>query len=654
MISLACGAAVYDCLLPRPFVRSAEWCTSNLVMSDESKIRGRFRLDLFPHAVEPFAAFDDPDIEVITLQWAAQTSKTTWAQACVAKTAAINPHPMVWAEPDENSCRRVLNRTWKLFELSPALAPICPPKSRQSSERMDLQTCLIRGAWAGSSTKAADFAAFIVVINEASKIKGRSTDTEADFRLLLRDRATGYVGFKILQMSTPQVKGICYIEQQRLEGDNRRRLVPCPHCGHFQTLRTGDGKTPGGLRFDKHGGKLHAATARETAWYQCEACLKRIEEHHRREMCQAGLWVPEGCEVSRGKIVGTPARRGRHASFGPLSTLHSLLPGVTFGVCAEEWVKALTAQEGKREAIRHYVNSWEGETWDPQPTSVQASDVEERMGCDDEVRRCPAWARFVTLASDVGWIGDQLLYYWGACCWGPHGRGQLVDLGLAVGSEAMLQVIQTRLYPHADGGQPLRPINAGIDSGSASQIIYEFCNPLPGVTPLKGSNPNEQSPFVRGGFPEMFRHGFQNAGLTDKHVQQKRKAAAFDLIHVNTERSQQWLEERLRGMVKRDAPNWFSIPRAAFLPAGFDLPGLDLAKQLLGDFQDDRGTWRKRYDDQDYRDMLRYNVVMAYVATANGQLWDKLGPRDASPAPRRPAQAETARERRGFVRRPTR
>jgi phage terminase large subunit GpA-like protein len=652
MISNACAAAVYDCLLPRPFVASSEWCAQHLTMTSESKIRGRFRLDLFPHVIEPFEAFDDPEIDVITLQWAAQTAKTTWAQACVAKTAKINPHPMVWAEPDEHSCRRVLKRTWKLFELSPALSPLCPPPTRQSSERIELQTCVIRGAWAGSSTKAADIAAFVVVINEASKIRGRSTDTEADFRLLLRDRATGYVGFKILQMSTPQLKGVCYIEQQRLEGDNRRRMLPCPHCGGYQTLRTGDGKAAGGIRFEKKDGKLDAATARETAWYECEHCRGRIEEHHRREMCQAGLWVPEGCDVSNAKIVGTPARRGRHASFGPLSTLHSLLPGVTIGVCAEEWVKAQTAKERKREAIRHYINSWEGQTWDPAPVEVQPSDVEERMACDDPLRFCPEWARFVTLASDVGWVGDQLLFYWGACCWGLHGRGQLIDLGLAIGREQMLDVIQKAIYPHADGGLPLRPVNAGIDSGAASQLIYEFCNPLPGVTPLKGSSQNDQQPFVRAGFPEMFRFGFQEAGLTQKHIQQKRKISAFDLIHVNTERSQQWLEERLRGMVKRDAANWFSIPRAAFLGG---VAGLDLAKHLIGDYQDDRGNWQKRYDEQEYRDTVRYNLVMAYVATANGQLWDKLGARDA--APRRSTSAvasEDGARRSGFVRRPSR
>ena len=153
----------------------------------------------------------------------------------------------------------------------------------------------------------------------------------------------------------------------------------------------------------------------------------------------------------------------------------------------------------------------------------------------------------------------------------------------------------------------------------------------------------------------MFRFGFQNAGLSEKHVQQKRKAAAFDLIHVNTERSQQWLEERLRGMVKRDDRNWFSIPRAMFLPGGTDVPGLDLVKQLLGDFQDERGTWQKRYDEQDFRDMLRYLLVMAYVATANGQAWEKLAPRVAETAPRAsPQRSDDGRSRKGFIRRPSR
>lgn len=626
MIALACAPQVYDCILPRPHVGTAEWCRSNLVMTAESKIKGRFRLDLFPHMVEPFAAFDDPEIDIITLQWAAQTAKTTFAQGCVAKTAKCNPHPMVWAEPDENSCRRVLTRTWKLFELSPALEPLCPPKSRQSSEQMRLRTCLIRGAWAGSSTKAADFAAFIVVINEASKIKGRSTDTEADFRLLLRDRATGYVGFKILQMSTPQVKGQCYIEQQRLEGDNRRRMVPCPHCNHFQTLRTGNGKEPGGLRFEKRGGKLDPYRARETAYYQCERCKKRIDEHHRREMCQAGLWVPDGCRVTKaGKIAGEPRRAGRHASFGPLSTLHSLLPGVSFGVCAEEFVSALTATEGRREAIRHYVNSWEGETWDPAPVAVRPSDVVTRLGCADPLRVCPEWSRFITVGVDVGRVGEELLFYWVAVAWGLHARAQLVDYGLAYTRDELGRLYSAMQYPHADRGPQLRPVRWGIDSGNFTETIYDLCRPLPGVDPIKGSSRNEMEPFAHADFPEMYRMGQQRAGLTPEQVRLKERAGAADLIIPNTQRSQEWLVDRLQGLVTRDHPNALTIPMDAF---GQVVSGVDLSEQLLGDFQDERGRWKKRHDSQDYRDALRYAMVMAWVHTANGNLWAQLGPRE--------------------------
>lgn len=639
-VSARLSPSVYDILTPRPFVPTADWACRNLIMPPDSNIQGPFRLDLFPYMRDWFEAFDDPMIRQITIQAASRTGKTSFTQACLAKTAVEDPHPMAFADADQFSTERVIDRTWRLFEGCREMRELIPPKAKQSSHRMDLTTCVIHGAWAGSTSTAADYAAYVAALNETDKMKQKSTDTEAHFCELMGERVKGWgLGSKLIVISTPTLKDASYIERQRLMGDNRRRLVPCPHCGHFQALIRGDGTTRGGVKFEKLNGKIDPQKAEETAFYQCENCLGRIEESQRPAMLRAGLWVPEGCQVSDGKVIGQPVRRGRHASFGPLGSLHSMLPDVTFGTYAAKFATALSAREGRTEAIRNFTNSWDAETWDPRPAKVDPPQLIERMGIDEPLRVCPIWSRILTVGVDVGQVGDQMIFYWLVSAWGLHLRGQLVDYGIHFAERDSLTEFRTFLlslsYPHADAGDPLVPIRIGVDSGSFTNTIYEFCEGVPNCFPVKGSKPKEDDPWTNVDVPEMFSPGLQRLDKSAGELRAQRITGQWDLIVPNTTRSQNWIEDRIQGVVKPDADNWYSIPTMAL--AGQAVSGVDLPRHLLGDFRDVKGRWRKAYKDQDFRDALRYSMVMAWHYRPKPSDWSIEIPRVKLPprVPRR-------------------
>jgi len=641
MISYQLHPAVLRSLLPRESISTVDWIRDNFRLSNDSKIVGRARLDLFPHVIEPLSLFDDDSISIITLQFAAQTAKTVFAQMCLAKHVTVDGRPSAWADADENSTRRVIGRTWRTFAVCDAMADIMPPPWARAEHRMEFRTTIVHGAWPRSASSAADYGAALVILNETDKMAPASTSKEADFRYLMRDRCKGYNRFKILQISTPSIKGASFIESERLAGDNRRRLVPCPRCDHFQTLRTGDGKEAGGLRFEKlASGRLSAEKAFDTAHYQCEKCSGRIEEHDRKSMCNAGLWVKEGCEVrGSGKIVGEPVRPGRHASFGPLSTLHSLLPGVSFASVAQTFVEAQTAKENRSERIRNYINSWEGETFDVSPVQVSHDDVVDRMATDEPLRLCPPWARFLTLAADVGRVGEELIFYWWVSAWGLHGRGQLVDLGVVWSETELRKLVTNRFYPHADGGPDLRVSRFGIDSGSYTNQIYKLVASLgqrPDFWPMKGSSVDARKDFSADSFMEMYRGGIQRVDLHPRLVQAKLRAKQYDLLIPNTDRSQSWVEDRLTGLVKREDPEWYSIPREAFEGA---VPDVDLVHHLTGDIKEG-ASWVKRWEGQDFRDAFRYSMVLAWHYTTNGTKWAQLSDRITTPVERRPQQQE--------------
>lgn len=632
MISHVLRREVYDCILPRETVSTADWCERFLVMPPDSKIQGAYRLDLFPHFREPMDAFDDPDVTRITVQTASQIGKTVFAQACLVKTVATNPHPMAFADADERSCRRVMKRTWKFLNQATPTANLCPPQRLQATDRIELPTCVVHGAWAGSSSSAADYGAFVVVLNEADKMRHRSTDLEADFRFLMCERTKGYVGAKIIEISTPSLQGESYIETQRLAGDNRRRMVPCPHCKKFQELFTGDGQQPGGLRFDKRSdGSLDAKLARNTAYYECKHCRKKIVEQHRFAMCNAGVWVPEGCKVGRsGKITGKPTNPGSHASFGPLSTLHSLLPGVTLGVIAENYVKAITARENRREAIRNYVNSWDGKTFNPQPKPTTTVDIIHRIAIEHPLRVVPKWGKFVTFAADVGRddARQELTFVWGAAAWGDGSRGQLIDFGQCFSRQEFRELVASLSWPHEDGGPPAIIAVGGVDcgDGNSSNAVYDLCDTLPTFWPVKGGSRNDPDGFETSASNrlEMYHGGFK-AEENARAMQAKRRLHDFDILIVNTERTQNWIEDRLGGLVKPDEPEWFSIPVDAM--RGQIVPGIDLAKHLQGDYRDSKGRWKKRWRKQEMRDVIRYLRVLAEKHTDNGTEWNNLPPR---------------------------
>lgn len=95
-------------------------------------------------------------------------------------------------------------------------------------------------------------------------------------------------------------------------GDMRRWYVQCPECGEY-FMPPPDER---GLSFD-HDRDLFGATLTEITVpvrYLCTANGCLIDLHHKRNMNRSGLWVPEGCAIENGRIVGE-GLKSRIASF---------------------------------------------------------------------------------------------------------------------------------------------------------------------------------------------------------------------------------------------------------------------------------------------------------------------------------------------------
>lgn len=625
---------VIDVLKERPFEPTAQWSADHIRLPPGSEIKGAFRLDLFPHIIEPFECFDDPYYQRITLQWGSRIGKTAWAIACLVKTEATKPCPAAWGDADEKSVKRVLGRVWATMESVHSLVAKMPPKNLRGETRVNLVDSTIHGAWSGSPATAADYGARIVVKNEASKMSKRKSD-EAPFAELLDERAKGFRNSKVLQMSTPTITGKCYIEDQRLRGDNRRRLVPCPHCNCFQELIEGEpvytrggkfvGLKNGGLRWDRSkNGHSTPATAFETAWYECCACKKKILEEHRYAMLNSGIWVPEGCNVNlRGKITGKPVRPGDHASFGPLSTLHSLNPKVTLGLVAKESLESrqkstdIGDPKAKR---RNFINSWMGLTWSDAPPQSAPNELAARLCVTGQsLHVCPEWVRFLTRGCDVQAPDNRCEFWWEVWGWGLAGRGCLIDYGFSAWSHLKTE-IETRYYEHADGGPKLRAPITLIDSGDGlhANEIYAHCRELRGVFPSKGSSTSK--------FATMFRlSGLETSATPNQKLQAK--LGGLWLFEVNHEKTNWWVQNSITGMTSPEDPNGISFPEDIAKDDEFFRQWCgEYPSKMINDDGYELHEWKKQYRNE-WRDAARYAMVAAWYQTNGGQQFNNLPPR---------------------------
>jgi phage terminase large subunit GpA-like protein len=631
VISSIFSPSVYDCILPRPFVRTIDWAEKSI--NAPPPMNGKIRFDLFPYMREPVDCIDDPKYNRVTVQAAARTGKTTGVQCAMLRIAAKNPHDMLWSEPDEHSCRRVLKRSWKMAESCQDLAGKIPPRRLQAASHMQFTDCLVHGAWSGSATKVADLAAYLAVVNEADKMQSRKrrddsgTDVgEAEFVDLVAERVIGFPGATVVELSTPTVHGSSRIEQQRLSGDNRQFYVPCPHCNHFQTLRSGNGREPGGIRWKKGpDGHSNPQITFETAWYECEKCEGKILDEHRYSMMNDGKWVKEGQVINRRGVIRTPkgakVKSGSHASFGPIGRHYSLLPGVTWGTIGSAYVEAKRDASGRK--WRNFLNAVEGVTWDPSPNMVRPHELTERLGTDEPLKICPEWAYFLTLSADVGRVGENLFFFWWIDAWGRGQRGQLVDYGVSGNEDEFADLLKDAVYPIAGSSEKLRPVRIGVDSGEGhvSNRIYDLCKTIPNAWPMKGSSTS--------GFPDMYQIGFQRSDIAARILARKRKLGIGDLLIINTQRSQERMEDILTGVIKPEDPKRYTIPLDAFT-VDPDLP-VQLLNEYAIDERSEKGriicNWIKKGDNE-WRDCARMSHILAMHYTQNGQLWETLRRRD--------------------------
>lgn len=263
-------------LRPPPNLKPSEWAEGQIRIPVGNAVPGLIRFDNAPYQREPLDMLVDPDCYRVTLQWAAQVGKTQLALCGQAYHIVMKPVSQMMMQPSQGDLQVWMNSKFNpMVDANQAIRDrLATPRGRDGVNNSTMKSYpggFLMFAWSGSAKTMRGRSAPLIVADE---VDGYEATEEGHPVSLLWQRAATFSDRKLMEISTPTVKGVSYIEKAFEAGDKRRFHLACPDCGHLQTMTWSqvrwDGRASTGLD-DAHL-DLHENHSPSTAHYICEEC----------------------------------------------------------------------------------------------------------------------------------------------------------------------------------------------------------------------------------------------------------------------------------------------------------------------------------------------------------------------------------------------
>lgn len=367
---------------PPPDLTVSQWADRFRVLSKGTTSRpGPWRAEAFQLGI--MDEFNNPETRVIVVQKSTQIGWSEILNNIIGYVIAVDPKPMIMVRPTAEDAR-----DWGRQRIEPMIRDCAPLRARvrEAKEKRGNNTLRLKtfpgghlklvGANAGSGLRSDPIS--VVLLDE---VDGYPADVnkEGDPVEIVKRRTDTFPDAKILLGSTPaKPKGESRVEKEFLKSDQRYFHVPCPHCQLMQPLEWRDPVSKEyRLKFDR----LKDGTVdRDSVAYECAGCAKKIPEHFKQQMLDAGRWVA--------KFPGrTTAGFFINALYSPWKD--------NWADMAQEWIDS----KDDVEKLRSFVNLRLGETWEEQGEAVDADSLlKRRVKYESEV---PAGVGALIMSVDV-------------------------------------------------------------------------------------------------------------------------------------------------------------------------------------------------------------------------------------------------------------
>jgi phage terminase large subunit GpA-like protein len=453
-VAAMCAEAMALIEPPRK-VLPADWAAQNLIVPDGPRANEKWDKSLTPYVVEPL---NNSGPESTVNKWAirksAQTGFTVMAIAIVGSTIDTDPSGgILLVQPTDGALADfIADKLNPSIEQSAALKAKVKPQVSRSGEGSTTYLKRYPGgsmalAIANSTADLRSKTKRKIIKDEASEYPD-DLDGQGSPHAMIEARYESFLAtgdWKEVNISTPTVKGACYIDKQFEAGDQRYWHVPCPHCDGKFALRFGPQfKFNDGFPYQAH--------------YIAPCCGAVIEAHEKNPLVRKGEWIA---------VAPGP---GKFPSYH-IDAMSS--PFVPWDKIAERWITA----QGDPAKLKAFYNLTLGEAFEIKGDAPDHVRLMERRE-DYPKGRIPARGLMLTAAADVQMNG----IYVEVVAWAPNRESWVVFVDVLEGDTtnanagAFLKLgeLYDKEWPDAFGGR--RKVDAfAIDSGFRSHIVYHWC-----------------------------------------------------------------------------------------------------------------------------------------------------------------------------------
>jgi phage terminase large subunit GpA-like protein len=439
-----------DGLTPDPLLTVSDWADQYRVLSGKSASEpGRWRTSRTPYLKDIMDCLSPTSpVERVVFMKGAQVGGTECGNNWIGYVIHLAPGPMMAVSPTvEMAKRNSKQRIDPLIEESPTLgALIAPARARDAGNTIlgkEFRGGVLVLTGANSAVGLRSMPVRYLFLDEVDGYPG-DVEGEGDAIQLAEARTRTFARRKIFIVSTPTIAGASAIEREYEQSDQRRYLVPCPHC-----------RTKQALKFER---LVWQKGQPDTVHYACEHCDGQIVEHHKTWMLEHGQWQ-----------AGDADYTGKTAGFH-LSSLYSPIGWRSWADIARAWETA----QGSATALKSFKNTELGETWVEAGEAPEWERLLERRE-DYRIGQVPHGGLLLTAGADVQ--KDRIeVSVW------AFGRGKeswLVEHRVLMGDTARdavwtcLGKLVAETWTHVSGAAlPLARL--AIDTGFATQETYAF------------------------------------------------------------------------------------------------------------------------------------------------------------------------------------
>lgn len=452
--------AYFRGLRPDPSLWVDEWADEYMRIPRDTGAAepGKYRTVRTPYAREPMRCLSPahPCKRVVTMV-ASQLMKTQIALNWIGALIHMVPSNILTLLPSLGLAKRVSSRIGKTIKATPVLRErVAASRSRDSRNTMDTKEFeggSLYVTTAGSAANLAELSARYVYGDEIDRWEVDVGEEGDPIELAETRGSTFGRNAKFYFSSSPTIKGASRIDDLFEGSDQRYYYVPCPTCGHMQTLEWE---------------RLHYSQEFSVVHYECAGpdCDVLIEEHHKGDMLARGEW--------RAHAKGDGETVGFH-----LNALYSPLGWTGWKSLAKQFEKAKKAQaKGDLEPMQVFYNTRLAKVWDSAQEQTKASVLIERARREGfSLGAMPAAVMMITGAVDVQ--ADRLEFM--AMGWGVGMERWVIDHRVIAGDPsdertwAVLDELLKERYRHPCG-VGLGILAVAVDSGGHhTDEVYQFC-----------------------------------------------------------------------------------------------------------------------------------------------------------------------------------